>query len=204
MIKFIWFNIILGIVLNWLIAPVAYLFRKSAQKHKGFLWWFLSDENMYGDKDWRPNLKNKHLRAIVWMYRNPLQNKYWQGYVDGKESDFKGTLKYKFRADPLMWRTMITETGNWHGKILDFEHSLFGVQNITFTRTDTNGNVQNCYRKSTCIPYRVFGWIILIKRRSGHENGLMQYNFTFPTFKYKLCKEGWNKWKNEPWKTMEI
>lgn len=46
-------------------ALLAYIFRKSAQKHKGFLWWFLSDDNMYGDKTWRPNIKSKFLRAYL-------------------------------------------------------------------------------------------------------------------------------------------
>lgn len=186
-------------------ALLAYIFRRQAQKHKGFLWYFLSDDNMYGDTDWRPNLKSKFLRAYLWMHRNPMQNLYWRDYVDGVESDFSGTLKYKFRAEPLTWRTMIcSDTGNWHGKVLDFDRSLFGVQNITFKRTDKDGNVQNCYRRSKCIPYRFLWWIILVKRRSGHESGLMQHNFTHPTFKYSLCKEGWERWKNTEWKEITV
>ena len=92
MINFIWYNIFLSRILNWLIAPIAYLFRKSAQKHKGFLWWFLSDDNMYGDKNWRTNIESKFLRATFWMFRNPLQNYYWKDYVAGKESGYKGKI----------------------------------------------------------------------------------------------------------------
>jgi len=203
--NFIWYNIFLSRILNWFIAPIAYLFRKSAQKYKGFFWWFLSDDNMYGDKNWRPKLKNKFLRAVLWMYRNPLQNYYWKDYVDGTDSHFKGTLKYKYRSAITAWRTMVhVGTGDNHGKILDFQKSLFGVQNITFRRTDKFGNVQNCYRKSTCIPYKVLWWIILVKRRSGHEHGLMQYNFTFPIYKYKNHFREWMEWKRESWKYITV
>jgi len=205
MIKFIWYNIFLSRILNWFVAPIAYILREQSQKRKGFLWWFLSDDNMYGDTNWRPELKNKFFRAVFWMYRNPLQNYYWKDYVEGKDSHFHGTLKYKFRSAITAWRTMIcSDTGDWHGKVLDFEQSLFGVQDITFIRTDKHGKIQKCYRKSTCIPYKVGPWIILVKRRSGHESGLMQYNFTFPTFKYSLCKDGWKKWKMERWKYIEL
>jgi len=190
-------------LLNWFVAPVAYLFRKQAQKHKGFLWWFLSDRNMFGDVNWRKNLKNKHARAILWMYRNPLQNYYWRNFVDGVETNFYGSLKYKFTADFGRWRTVIcSDTGDWHGKIIDFHASPFGVQNIVFKRTDKAGNVQNCYRKSTCYPIHFFKWIVLIKRRSGHESGLMQYNLSFPTFDYKANKTGFEEWKNTPYKKM--
>jgi hypothetical protein len=186
-----------------LVAPIAYLFRNKV-KH-GFLWWFLSSGNMYGDTTWRPKLKSKFFRAYLWMHRNPLQNLYWKDYVAGIETDFSGTLRFKYRADPLMWRTMIcSDTGDWHGKILDFERSLFGVQNITFKRTNADGTVQNCYRKSTCIPHRVLWWIVLVKRRAGHEAGLIQHNFTFPVFKYAYCKPGWQAWRKKQWVKMEI
>lgn len=186
------------------VSPIAYLFRKKAQKHKGFLWWFLSDDNMYGDVTWRQNIKSKFLRAYLWMLRNPIQNLYWKNYVEGIDSDFSGTLKYKFNDEFARWRTIIcSDTGDWHGKVLDFELSPFGIQNITFKRTDEYGNVQNCYRKSRCIPYKIGNFIILAKRRSGHESGLIQHNFTFPIFKYSLCKEGWKLWKEAEWKIIE-
>ena len=203
--KFIWNNIILGIVVNLFIAPIAYIFRKQAQRSKGFLWTFLSDENMYGDVDWRPKLKNKFLRAYLWMIRNPRQNWYWKDYVKGSEANYTGTGKVKFGNDILSWRTMKhKETGNNHGEILDFEQSLFGKQDITFVRIDLEGNIQNCYRKSTCIPYKFLWWIILVKRRSGHENGLMQYNFTFPIYSYKKNKEGWELWTQNEWKNVFV
>jgi hypothetical protein len=205
MTQFILYNVIFGFLLNWLIAPIAYLFRKPAQKHKGFLWWFLSDDNMYGDTNWRPNLKNKFLRAYFWMLRNPLQNHYWKDYVEGTESGFSGTGKVKFDLDILRWRTVIcSDTGDWHGKVINFEKSPLGRQNITFIRTDKDGNIQNCYRKSTCIPHKFLCLIIVVKRRAGHENGLLQYNFTFPVFKYSLNKEGFENWKKAKWKNIVI
>ena len=202
--KFLYYNIILGCLLNWLIAPIAIIFQKRCNRKKGFFWMFLSD-NVTGDKTWRPNLKNKFLRQYFWVLRNPMQNWYWKDYVEGVESDFHGTGKVKFGNDILSWRTMrCSDTNDNHGKLLDFERSKFGRQDITFIRTDKNGNIQKCYRKSTCIPYRVFNWIILIKRRSGHESGMMQYNFTFPTYSYELNKEGWKMWKKSEWKEITI
>ena len=160
---------------------------------------------MYGDTNWRPNLKNKFLRAYFWMLRNPLQNHYWKDYVAGIESGFSGTGKVKFDDDILKWRTVIcSDTGDWHGKIINYEKSPFGKQNITFIRKDNDGNTQNCFRKSTCIPHKFFGWIILVKRRSGHENGLLQYNFTFPAFKYSINKDGWENWKKAEWKKIVL
>lgn len=203
--KFIWNNIVLGILVNLFLAPVAYIFRKQAQKNKGFLWTFLSDDNMYGDTAWRPKLKNKFLRAYLWMIRNPRQNWYWKDYVDGVESNHKGFAKVKNGNDVLSWRTMrCLKTGNWHGKDLDFDSPLWGKQNITFIRTDKNGNVQQCYRKSTCIPYRIGPFIIANKWRSGHEGGLMQYNISKPIYSYKKNKEGWKKWKEKEWKIITI
>lgn len=86
-----------------------------------------------------------------------------------------------------------SDTGDWHGKILDFEASPFGKQDITFKRMDIHGNIYSCFRKSKCIPYRIGKWIILVKRRRGHESGLLQHNFSHPTFKLEYCKEGWEK-----------
>lgn len=160
---------------------------------------------MYGDITWRPNLKSKFLRAYLWMIRNPRQNWYWKDYVDGIESDFKGSGKVKSGNDILSWRTMIcSDTGDWHGKILDFNSDRWGKQNITFKRTDINGKVQNCFRKSICIPYRVGPIILLVKRRSGHEHGLLQYNFSFPIFNYKKNKKGWKIWKIKKLKTINL
>lgn len=202
MVRFVWYNIILSRVLNWFVAPIAYLLRDRV--NRGFLWWFLTD-NTYGDKNWKPKLKNKFLRAVLWMYRNPLQNYYWKDYVEGKETQYKGTLKYKYRSAMTMWRTMVcVDTKDNHGKILDFKNSLFGVQDITFKRTDKKGNVQNCYRKSTCVPYRILWWIVLVKRRSGHEKGIMQHNFSFPKYKYKNHKKEWKEWKKTKWKTITV
>jgi len=202
--RFIWYNIILSGPINFIVAPIAYLFRKSAQKKKNVLWYFLSDENMYGDKNWRPKLKNKFLRAWLWMLRNPLQNYYWKDYVDGVESNFIGHGTVKFGTDILSWRTMYcADTQDNHGKILDFEKSKFGTQDITFIRTDKDGNVQKCYRKSHCKPFKFLFRIILVKRRRGHENGLMQYNFSFPTYSYKKNKQGWKKWEKAEWITIK-
>jgi hypothetical protein len=83
-----------------------------------------------------------------------------------------------------------SDTGDWHGKIIDFKNSRFGDQNIKFIRTGENGSIQKCYRKSICKPVRIGPLIILNKRRSGHENGLTQYNYSFPIFSYKKNKEG--------------
>lgn len=203
--RFIWNNIFIGIILNLFVAPFAYLFRERAQRKRNWLWTFLSTGNMYGDKNWRPKLKNKFLRAYLWMIRNPRQNHYWKDYVDGVESNYKGTGKVKFGTDILSWRTVIcSDTGDWHGKIIDFENARFGIQDITFTRTDSKGNIQKCFRKSVCKPYRFWLLIILFKRRSGHENGLLQYNFTFPTFSYSKNKTGYKKWKSTDWKLISL
>lgn len=203
--EFLWHNVFLSRVLNWFIAPIAYLFKKQAQEKKKFLWWFLSDDNMYGDLNWRPRLTNKVLRAIIWMYRNPLQNYYWKDYVEGTERYFEGTAVVKYGNDALSWRTMIcTDTGDWHGKVLDPFSTRWGQQDITFERIDNEGNIQHCYRKSTCVPHRLGPWIIIEKRRSGHEGGLMQYNFTFPLFRYSDNKEFWEIWKSLPWKEINL
>ena len=186
-----------------IVAPIAYYFRDYAQKNKKFLWWFLSDSNMYGDIDWRPTLKSKFWRAYLWMLRNPLQNLYCLDLVKGIDYDHKGYGKVKFGDDINTWRTMYCkETGNWHGKILDFEKSPFGVQNITFKRIDENGIIKNQYRKSICIPFRFLFWIVLFKNRIGHEDGLFQTNFTFPYYSYKENKEDYLKWKQVKWKKL--
>jgi hypothetical protein len=70
--RLIWYNIILSGPVNFIVSPIVYVFRKSAQKKKNVLWYFLNDDNMYRDKTWRPKLKNKFLRAWFWMLRNPL------------------------------------------------------------------------------------------------------------------------------------
>lgn len=204
MLYFLWYNIFLSRILNWFIAPIAYLLRNNIKKN-GFLWWFLSDNNMYGDKNWKPGIKSKFIRAILWSYRNPLQNYYWKDYVEGTESSYSGYAKVKYGSDVLSWRTAIcSDTGDWHGKIIDFKGERLGRQDIKFKRTDMHGNVQHCYRKSTCVPYRFLWFIICSKRRSGHEHGLMQYNFSFPRFSYKKNKDGWIMWKNSKWKTIQV
>jgi hypothetical protein len=182
-------------------APISYIFREQVQKTKGFLWFFLSDDNMYGDVDWRPNLKSKFLRAYLWMLRNPLQNLYWRGYVKGVESDYIGYCKDKYARDSyIQWRTMYCkETGNWHGRKLDLIRSPLGIQNIKFKYNREDGVVLDQYRRSMCIPVKVLCWVILIKNRIGYENGLFQSNFTFPI--YKLNREDWSVWKMRNWKT---
>lgn len=202
--KFIWNNIILGIFVNFFVAPIAYL-RRNKVKNGSFLWGFLSSENMYGDTDWRPKLKSKFLRAYCWMMRNPRQNWYLKDFVEGEDYYHHGWVRVKNGQDLLSWRTMrCLETGNWHGKLLDFDSPLWGKQNITFKRKDKFNNNQNCYRKSTCIPYRFLWCIIVVKRRSGHESGLMQYNFTFPVYSFKKNVTGWKKWKEKTWNTIEF
>ena len=202
--KFIWNNIILGILVNFFVAPIAYL-RRNKVKNGSFLWGFLSSENMYGDTDWRPKLKNKFLRAYFWMMRNPRQNWYWKDFVEGEDYYHHGWVRVKNGQNLTSWRTMrCLETGNWHGKLLDFDSPLWGKQNITFKRKDKFNEVQYCYRKSTCIPYRFLWSIIVVKRRSGHESGLMQYNFTFPVYSFKKNVTGWKKWKEKTWNTIEF
>lgn len=206
--KLIWNNFILGVLVNLIVAPIAYA-RRNKVKKGSFLWGFLSDnldvDALPGDDDWRPKLKSKFWRSYLWMMRNPRQNWYWEHFVDGTEMLFDGYGKVKNGNDILSWRTMrCIEKGNWHGAILDFDSPLWGKQNITFKRVDRKGNVQNCYRKSTCIPYHVAWWIIVVKRRSGHENGLLQYNFTFPTYAYKKNKQGWQKWIKKDWRNITL
>ena len=203
--RFIW-ELFLKFPINWVVAPIAYLFRKRAQRKKNWLWLFLSDDNMYGDANWkRKKLPDGFRKAVWWMYRNPLVNRHFKDRVDGKESNFKGTAKKKHGNNYSMWCTMIgLDTGDWHGKIPDFESILLGYQDITFIRTDKKGNVQKCFRKSMCVPFRFLWWIMFWKTRKGHEDGLMIYGFGLPTFRYKKFKKEYKKWKSLEYKILKI
>ena len=203
--KYFFYNIILGYIFNWLIAPISLLFIVRCQRKKGFFWWFLSDGNMYGDVNWRKNLKGRFLRMYLWMLRNPLQNHYWKDFVEGKSSNYKGYGKIKFNKDVTSWRTMRgVKTKDNHGKICDFVNSPLGKQDITFTWTDVNGNTKELFRKSSCVPHKILFWIIMSKRRKGYEHGLKQYSFSFPCYLYSKNKEGWKLWKDTKWETIKI
>jgi len=205
--RFLWHNIILGGIVNILFASwIAYIFMERCKRKKGFFWTFLSDKNQYGNATWKPELKNKFLRAYFWMIRNPRQNWDDTHRVDGKDTKFKGTGKVKDGHDIISFRAFVCiDTGNNHGKIIDWNKSSFGVQDITFMRVDEDGNVQNCFRKSTCIPIRfMYLWIMMWKWRRGHQDGLMQYSVAKSLFVYKNNKEGFQEWKQKEWKIIKI
>jgi len=205
--RFIWHNIILGIIANVLFAaPIAYMFRKRCQKKKGFFWTFLSDKNMYGNATWRPNLKNKFLRAYFWMIRNPRQNWDDTHKKKGRDYDYHGTGRMKYDKDITLFMAVVcSDTGDNHGKIIDFKASFLGENDITHKRIYEDGNIQDCFKKSKCIPFRfMWRWIMMWKWRRGHLFGLMQYSIAKPMYSYKNNKEGFEEWKKLEWKTIKI
>jgi len=193
-----------NIFINALVYPIAYNFRDNV-KEGGYLWGFLHEGSNYGDATFHPNMKDGFLKSYLWALRNPCHNAYYADFVEGEESNFKGTGTCKYGNDILSWRTFkCSDTGDNNGKVLDFEKSRFGEQDITFIRTDKDGNVQNCYRKSNCAVTKFLGWLKVRRIREGHEKGLMQRQNNFSLFNYNDNKVEFEKWLKIPFKTIVI
>jgi len=147
--------------LNYLIFPLAWVFRDRARENKGFLWRFLHDGCDYGD----PYFLEKHgghktfWTAYKWAMRNPLHNYYYSHKITGKKKNYKGYATCQKPDKGLMWRTLKTcdQTGNYkdkHGHWIDLKRSVLGKQNITFYIGD-----KKYFRYSRCTPRRLFGRI---------------------------------------------
>lgn len=191
------YEILQGKVLNFLMFPVAYLFRDKVREG-GFLWGFLHDGNLYGDSDYLPKIKNKFLRAYLWALRNPLHNRYNYNSIPYKDTNFSGWATGKLRISPKSWRTFVTDTGGRNGDIIDFDNSLFGKQDIAFSMTHENKSKRGI-RKSLCVPFKIFGLIIIHSRRFGYEKGLLQSSFNFSFFSGRKNKENFEIWSNDTW-----
>ena len=205
-IYYIVYRLFFTIIVNALVFPFVFLFRKAIRKNntKPF-WYLLHDGNDYGDNDWRPKLKNKFLRAYFWAFRNPLHNWHYRNYIKGVEVNFKGKGTVKVGSNIKSWRTFTcTDTGTNNGKQLNFVRSLFGTQNIMFERIDESGNTQKCYRKSYCKPFKFLGWILVLKWRIGHEKGLFQDASNISFFSGINNRLGFEDWKQVEWKKLKI
>jgi len=194
----IWYNLFVSILVNAFVFPIAWSFLKSARKNKGFLWGFLHDGNDFGDSTFHPNLKYGFTRAWLWAMRNPLHNFYYRNYKAAIETNHVGTATVKFDANISAWRTFTcSDTGDNNGKVIDFTHSLFGTQEVTFER---DGKEE--YRKSYCKPFVFLFWIVIFKWRHGYENGLKQSQFNFGFFNLKDNEDNYLDWKQIKWVTI--
>ena len=198
----LFYEILQGKILNAVLFPFAYTFREKLKKGN-YLYGYLHDGNLYGDADFKPNMENGLAKAWLWAMRNPLHNRYYAGMEDFKNVNFSGYATTKFKTSPATWRTFTTETGSRNGKIINWDKSLFGKQDITFDIKFKNKTVKG-YRKSTCKPFRMFNRIIIHSRRIGYENGLKQSSFNFSIKKGKENIEGYERWKKLPYVRNEI
>ncbi len=146
-------------ILNYLIFPIAWIFKERARENKNFLWWFLHDGCDYGDEYFLEKHENYKTwwTAYKWAIRNPLHNFYYSHKIEGKKENYQGWATCQKQDKGLMWRTLKTcdENGNYkdkHGKWIDAEKSILGKQNITF---EING--KKYFRWSKCIPKRIIG-----------------------------------------------
>lgn len=164
----------------------------------------------YGDADfYKKNFvsisdKDMYKLAFKWAKFNPNHNRYYFLKEGGIEGEITGTATSKIQTGLGTWRTFITkdEQGNpaWkHGSIIDFENSHFGKQDIKFNITKDDGTIIKAYRKSTCLPFKLFGRIYITTRRTGYENNLPQVQFALPSFKGKTNLDNYKAWKKLKW-----
>ena len=188
------YEILQGKIINAIVFPVAYNFRDNV-KEGDYLWGYLHDGHMYGDEDYRPNMKDGFAKAWLWAMRNPLHNKYYSTEKPLKEENYSGWSTCKFEHGAGAWRTYKTETGSRNGKYIDFQGSIFGEQNIEFDMVFEDGTIQKGFRRSKCMPTKVGNKIIVHSERYGHERGLIQSSFNYAVFKGKENLEGFEEWK---------
>lgn len=181
LIHIIWVEVILRL-LNFAVFPISYFTKPT----KGFLWWFLHDGNMYGDKYFNHEQKETFWWAYKWAIRNPLHNYYYSHTITGKKEDYKGwaTIQKGKEDSGKMWRTVKTKDaqGNYqhkYGKYIDIEKSILGVQRITF---GING--RKYFRYSGAKPVNIWKnvwWFIEYK--FGFES--VNWAIQFKPFKFK-------------------
>ena len=141
-------------ILNFIVFPVAWTFRKKARGNKGFLWWFLHDGCDYGDQYFLEKHGNKKTfwTAYKWAIRNPCHNWYYSNKKYGRKSNYRGFATCQKPDVGLSWRTLKTcdKDGNYkdkHGTHIDVKKSILGKQNITF---EIGG--KKYFRWSKCEP----------------------------------------------------
>jgi hypothetical protein len=190
----LFYELLQGKLLNAVIFPIAYTFRNKVKKNS-WLWGFLHDGCLYGDKNWNPTQKETFWIAYKWAMRNPLHNRYYANSCMVDEFNFTGIATSKNGMSAGYWRTYKTETGDRNGKFLDFEKSIFGKQNIQFCMNYEDGRIVKGFRRSVCMPYKIGKLIVVHSRRFGYERGLKQSSFNFKIFKGVENLEGFKKWK---------
>jgi hypothetical protein len=180
-------------LLSLIVFPIAFIFRKQARKHKGFLWWFLNDDcSDYGDIWFNPEGKETTWYAYRWAMRNPTQN--YTNYVTkivGKPINHRGWhTSHKPNESGIMWKTLKTEDENGmfadkNGKYISSFASRLGVQNITF---DING--KKYFRYSRCKPLHLWGnlyFVVELKMGFETNNYAWQSHFVFKKYNGKFA-----------------
>ncbi len=191
------YEILQGKILNAILFPLAYV-RRDKLKEGDYLYGYLHEGNLYGDADFKPEMKDGLVKAWLWAMRNPLHNRYYENEEKLKETNHKGFATGKYKVSPGSWRTYRTETGSRNGKIIDWEGSLFGEQDITFDMVFPD-RLEKGQRKSSCIPKKILNRIVIHSKRYGHERGLLQSSFNYAFFSGKENLEGYKKWKEKEW-----
>lgn len=196
--------------------PVRYLNKQSLfTRIISFpLWMMLHDDLStglpcdYGDEKWLESKlkgrKRKWWRMFIisykWVLRNPLHNLYYTLRTQGKEENYIDVREPENPDITLKWRTFTTfnekmEPAGRNGVYVDFKNSLFGKQNIRFDIVSDKKSRQ-AFRKSTCIPFKLFGNIWIHSRRAGYENNLPQISFNLHRCKNnEYNNDGFNAWK---------
>ena len=199
----LFYELLQGKLLNAVIFPIAYISRNKVKKNS-WLWGFLHDSCLYGDKNWNTTQKETFWIAYKWAMRNPLHNRYYSGYCHFIECNYSGGSTSKNSTPAGFWRTYKTETGDRNGRVIDFEKSFFGKQDIQFDIHFEDGKIVKGFRRSLCMPYKIGKLIIIHSRRFGYERGLKQSSFNFKIFKGIENLQGFEKWKILTWKTEKM
>ena len=141
-------------ILNFIIFPIAWIFKDQVREKKNFLWWFLHDGCDYGDEYFLEKHGNKKTfwTAYKWAIRNPCHNWYYSNKIDGVKVNYRGFATCQKPDKGLAWRTLKTcdKGGNYkdkHGTHIDIKKSILGKQNITF---EIGG--KKYFRWSKCKP----------------------------------------------------
>lgn len=176
-------RMIMGFLGNIFIFPIAWQFRKKVKK--GFLWWWLHDNNWYGDKYFlaKHNNKKSFWTAWSWAFRNPIHNFYYSRKIEGDVTELKGKVTCHKPDLGIDWRTLKTEDkdGNYmhkFGKWVCCDKSFLGKQNIKFK---ING--KKYFRYSSSRPRKLWKnlyWVPEIKfgfERSNWAEQLHLFNF---------------------------
>jgi hypothetical protein len=178
-------------ILNFIIFPIAWIFKDQVREKKGFLWWFLHDGCDYGDEYFIEKHGNHKTfwTAYKWAMRNPCHNWYYSNKIEGVKANYRGFATCQKPDKGLAWRTLKTcdKDGHYkdkHGKWIDNAYSLLGKQRITFYIEG-----KKYFRYSGCVPKKIIGnvwWCMEYKFGFESTNWAIQ----FKPFKFKRYKFG--------------